>query len=133
VAIIFRSFDGHPLLKRRPQNLEPKVEFLRECFVKIPELEQIRVESDALLTRFSVAGKKRNDFVHGAIATLSAEDGAFMFLKIDVVSKEHHSIRSVFLDDLDWPAFRRELLSLGSDGQSLGKKVWDVLKARNLR
>jgi hypothetical protein len=127
VASIFHSFDGHPLLKRRPTNLEKKVEFLRECFTKLPALEQFSAESDTLLTRFSVAGKKRNDLLHGAIATLSAEDGAFMFLKIDVVPKEHHSIRSVFLDDSDWAAFRKELLGLGKDGQSLAQRVWDIL------
>lgn len=130
VANIFHSFDGHPLLKRRPTNLEKKVEFLRECFAKIPELGHFKAESDALLTRFSVAGKKRNDLVHGAIADLSAENGAFTLLKIDVVPKEHHSIRSVILDDANWPALRRELLALGRDGQALAQKVWDGLKPR---
>ena len=130
VANIFHSFDDHPLLKRRPTNLEAKVEFLRECFAKLPELEQFSAENDALLTRFSVAGKKRNDLVHGAIATLSAGDRAFTFLKIDVVPKEHHSVRSVFLDDSGWIAFRRELLGLGKDGQSLSQRMWDSLKAR---
>lgn len=128
VANIFHSFDGHSLLKRRPQHLEPKVEFLRECFAEIPELAQFKAESDALLTRFSVVGKKRNDLVHSAIATTSAEDGAFTFLKVDVKPKEHHSIRSVFLDDEDWTQFRRELLLLGKDGQSLAQRVRDSLK-----
>jgi len=128
VANIFHSFDGHPLLKRRPQHLEPKVEFLRECFAKIPELAQFKTESDALLTRFSTVGKKRNDLMHSAIATASAKGGAFTFLKIDVKPKKHHSIRSVFLDDEDWAKFRRELLLLGKDGQSLAQRVWDSLR-----
>ena len=73
VAAIFRCFEGNSLLKRRPQNLELKIDFLRECFAQLPELALFKVESDEFLARFSVAGKKRNDLVHGAIAKLSAE------------------------------------------------------------
>lgn len=130
VANIFHSFDGNPLLKRRPQHLEPKLEFLEECFAQIPELAQFRTESEALLPRFAAGGKKRNELVHGAISEISIEDGAFMFLKVDVKPKEHHSIRSVFLAESEWPAFRRELMGLGRDGQSLAQRVWDSLKVR---
>ena len=129
VASIFHSFDGHPLLKRRPQHLEPKLEFLEHCFAEIPALAQFRAESVALLPRFSAAGKKRNELVHGAISEISIEDGAFMFLKVEVIPKEHHSVRSVFLAESEWPAFRNELMALGKDGQSLAQRVWDSLKA----
>lgn len=130
VANIFHFFNEHPLLKRRPTNLEPKIEFLRECFATIPELEKFRAESEMLLPRFAAAGKRRNDLVHGAISETSIEDGSFKLLKVDVKPKEHHSIRSVVLEDSDWPAFRKELLSLGRDGQSLAQRVWDSLKVR---
>lgn len=128
VASIFHSFDKHPLLKRCPQNLEAKVEFLRECFKEIPELTQFAAESDALLRRFSAVAKKRNDLLHGAIASITAEDGGFTFLKVDVKPKEHHSVRSVLLSEEEWPELRQELLLLGRDGQSFGQRVWDLLK-----
>ena len=47
VASIFHTFDGHPLAKRRPQNLEAKVDFLRKCFTGIPKLTQFAAEGDA--------------------------------------------------------------------------------------
>lgn len=128
VAALFRRFGGHPLLNRRPINLTQKIELLRQCFAEFTELEQFQTECDTLLKRFAAAGNKRNDIVHGAIADFSAEDGTFMFSKIDVVPKEHHSIRSVYLDNSDWPAFRKELLDLGRDGLSLARRVWDTLK-----
>lgn len=131
VAAIFHRFKGHPLLNRRPMNLTQKIELLRQCFAEFTELEQFRTECDTLLTRLAAAGKKRNDIVHGAIADFSAEDGMFIFSKIDVVPKEHHSIRSVFLDDSDWPVFRKELLALGHDGISLARRVWDTLKVQS--
>ena len=48
VANIFNFFSEHPSLKRRPTNLEPKIEFLRGCFATIPALEQFRTESEML-------------------------------------------------------------------------------------
>ena len=128
VAAIFHRFDGHPLLNRRPTNLSHKIELLRQCFAEFKELQQFQAESGILLTRFSDAGKKRNDIVHGAIANFSANDGMFTFSKIDVVPREHHSIRSVFLDDLSWPTFRKELLDLGQEGLSLARRIWETLK-----
>ena len=109
--------------KRRPQPLEQKINLIRECFSAIPELKSFSADGDALLTKFSVAGKKRNDIVHGAIASLSIEDGSFRFLKVDVSPKEHHSVREVLLEDSDWKNFRKELLSLGRDGQHLAQKI----------
>lgn len=128
VAAIFHRFGGHPLLNRRPTNLTQKIELLRQCCAEITELGPFQTECNTLLTRFADAGKKRNDIVHGAIADFSAEDGMFTFSKIDVVPKEHHSIRSVFLDNSDWPEFRKELLALGRDSLSFARRVWDTFK-----
>lgn len=124
VANIFHSFNGHHLLKRRLQNLEPKIKFIRDCFSEIPELKSFSAEGNVLLTRFSDAGKKRNDIVHSAIASLSIKDGSFRFLKIDVSPKEHHSVREVLLEDSDWKSFRKELLNLGKEGQRLAQKIY---------
>lgn len=131
IAAIFHRFAGHSLLNRRPTNLSQKIELLRQCFAEFNLLGQFQAEGDALLTRFSDAGKKRNDIVHGAIADFSAEGTAFIFSKIDVVPKEHHKVRSVFLDDSDWPAFRKELLGLGRESLSLAQRVLDTLKERS--
>jgi len=130
VASIFHFYGEHPLLKARPRNLEPKVKFLRECFAKLAELQEFNVESEKLLQRFASAGTKRNDLVHGGIVKLSIEDNAFKFLKIDVSPKEHHRIRPVVLDGADWPRYRKELLYLGKEGQSLAQRVGDRLKKR---
>lgn len=128
VAVIFHRFDGHPLLKRRPVNLEPKIDFLQECFAEFPEINQYRAEMDVLLQRFAAAGKRRNDLVHAAIAETSIENGSFTFVKIDVKPKDSHNVRPLALDDSDWPVFRKELLGLGRDSVALARRVWDTLK-----
>lgn len=130
VAGLFHSFGEHPLFNRRQRNLEPKVVFLRECFEQLPELAKFHAEAGLLLTRFLKVGTVRNDIVHGGIEDLSMRNGAFIFLKIDVVPKAHHSARKVFLCDSDWPEFRKELLRLGKDVQSLSRRVRDSLPVR---
>ncbi|OAI18932.1 hypothetical protein A1507_08495 [Methylomonas koyamae] len=114
VEMIFRHFDGHPLLTERPVFLKPKIKFLNKCFVQIPELNQFRSESDKLLPRFSEAGEKRNNFVHAAISETFLENGSFSFVKIAVKPNDSHSVYQFTFDHSDWPAFRNELLSLGA-------------------
>lgn len=123
MASIFHSFDGDPLLKKRPRDLESKVELLRKCFTKIPELQQFAAESNELLSRFLAIGKKRNDLIHGAIVNTGVEEGQFKFLKVDVSPTEQHSVRLVYLRDEEWTEFRRELIRLGKEGNSLAQRV----------
>jgi hypothetical protein len=126
VASIFHAVPGHPLMKQRPKNLEPKVEFLCKCFAELPALGQFAAEANPLLDRFLAVGKKRNDLMHGAIASLETEDGAFQFLKVDV--RHEHALRSVYLSNAEWVEFRRELIRLGREGQALAAKVGRILQ-----
>jgi len=123
MASIFHSFDGYPLLKKRPRYLESKVKLLKKCFTKFPELQQFVAESEELLKRFLAIRKKRNDLIHGAIANIGAKAGAFKFLKVDVSPNEQHSVRLVYLRDEKWTEFRCELISLGKEGNSLVQRV----------
>ena len=126
-ASIFHFSKDHSLLKRRPKQLERKVEFLTECFASIPILRPLQPEADALLTTFLRIGKVRNDLVHSAIGDFSLRDGAFMFLKIDVVPGASHNFRQVFFAESEWPSLRKELLHLGKESQSLARKVQNAL------
>lgn len=128
VAAIFRCCEGHELLKRRPQNLNEKVVLLRKCFSSITKLNLFQAEADALLERFSRVATVRNKLVHSSIVDFSLNDDTFKFLKIDVIPKAEHSAREVLFSDSNWPALRRELLSLSNDGQSFARRVWDALK-----
>lgn len=126
VASIFHAHPGNPLMKSRPRNLEPKVKFLTKCFSELPALGQFATEANPLLERFLSVGKKRNDLMHGAVACLEIEDGAFQFLKIDV--SHAHSLRPVYLFDAEWEEYRRELIRFGREGQVLAAKVGRSLR-----
>jgi hypothetical protein len=96
VAAIFHLEDGSPLFKKRPKMLADKLDFLSKCFLQLPWLDQFRSEGELLLSSFASTGKKRHDLVHGAIANLSLEDGAFIFAKFDI-NKDGHHLRTVVL------------------------------------
>lgn len=130
VATIFDFCKNDSLLKRRPRNLEPKVELLQKCFSQLPELSQFKAEAGSLLPRFLAAGKIRNDLVHGAIADLESMDGTFTFAKLDLEPAISHSVRTVCLSQAEWLVFRRELLHLGKDGIDFSRRVWDGMKVK---
>ncbi|MEO7860541.1 MAG: hypothetical protein ABIU05_08870 [Nitrospirales bacterium] len=79
VASIFHCVKGNQLPKRRPKQLEIKVEFLTKCFANIPALNSLGAESHVMLATFLRVGKVRNDLVHSAIGDFSLKNGAFMF------------------------------------------------------
>ena len=130
VVGIFHCCKSDSLPKRRPRNLEPKVELLQKCFSQLPELSQFKTEAGSLLPRFLAAGKIRNDLVHGAIADLESTGGTFTFAKLDLEPTIGHSVRAVRLSEAEWPAFRKELLHLGKDGIGFSRRVWDSLKVK---
>lgn len=128
VASIFHSPKRHVLPKRRPKQLEPKVEFLADCFATMPPLKTLAAEASPILETFSRIGTVRNDLVHSTIADFSLKDGAFTFLKIDVVPAASHNCRLVFFGESEWPSLRKDLLRLGKESQALARKVHDALQ-----
>lgn len=121
VANIFYYFKGDPSLKKRPRNLKPKVNFLPERFAEFPELAQFRAESEVLFSRFLEVGKKRNDLVHGGIASLSTENGQFSLWKLDVSPTEHH-IRSVYWTKQSGQPFAKSFCVWARTGYPLRKE-----------
>jgi hypothetical protein len=126
--IIFPKSKKPP--KKQPVLLTAKTQFIRDNMDCHPILQQLKIEIDALLTRFEKVGEKRNDIVHGAITSLSLENGSFKFAKMDIVKGDVPTIRPVHLDDAEFSNLRTELLSLGADAIILVKRAMDIVKVQ---
>jgi len=128
VSIIYPIVKDKIKKEKQPVFLTQKTEFIRKNLDCHPILQQFSSEIIPLLTRFEVAGKKRNDLVHGAVTSLSSENGAFKFGKLDIRKDDVPLLRPVLLDDSEWADFRKEILALGADGILLVKRALEILR-----
>lgn len=124
VAILHQGFGGKQIEKRIPQLLSPKLEYLSKCLSKIPSLAKFQSEGESLISNFRKLSEKRHDLVHGAIASLSLQDGAFIFTKLDI-KNDFHVMREFRLDSSDYPAFTQELIELGAQSTAFAQRLKD--------
>ena len=89
-----------------------------------PPLTAFRQEGEALVSNFNRLSQRRHDLVHGAVASLSAIDGAFVFAKLDV-KEDYHFTREVRLEASEFPALTKDLIDLGRDATTLASKIWN--------
>ena len=132
VAMLWQSFDGKNHAKKIPFMLEPKVKFLRACIGAEPLLKEEVATSDELLSRFEELSSLRHDLIHGAVASISPVDNAFIFAKLDVKDGFHHH-REVRIEAAEYPRIIDRLVKLGRDANALNQRVFNVLKKHKPR
>ena len=125
-AILYQNLGGKACSKRLPKMLQPKLEFLSKCLSKIPVLDSLRGEGEALIANFHKLSDKRHDLIHGAIASVSATDGAFMFAKLDI-KDDIHVVREVRFDSADFPALTKELINLGAQATAFARRLQEAI------
>lgn len=125
IAILYQNLGGKRYSKRLPKMLEPKLEFLSKCLSQIPALNSFQGEGKTLISNFRKLSDRRHDLIHGAIASVSATDGAFVFAKLDI-KDDIHVMREVRFDAADFPALTRELIDLGVQATAFAQRLWEV-------
>lgn len=125
-AILYQQLGGKQLARRIPKMLATKLEFLSKCLSQIPTLAPFRSEGNALVTNFRKLSNRRHDLIHGAIASVSAQDGSFMFAKFDI-ENDFHVVREFRFDSADFPALTRQLIDLGAQATALARRFWELI------
>jgi len=132
VAMLYQSLGGKPLINRIPVLLTPKLEFVGKCLVTLPPLQQFKSEGELLIRRFEELSQKRHDLIHGAVASLSMENGGFSFVKLDV-KDGFHVARPFRFESSEFPQLTKDLIDLGNAATALAKKLWErVEKPREM-
>ena len=127
VAMLWQSFGGKAYAKRIPIMLEPKITFLRACISQELLLAaEVEVAAE-LLDRFEALSFLRHDLIHGAVASISPVDNAFIFAKLDVKDGFHHH-REVRIEAEEYPRIIDKLVALGRDANTLNRRVFEVMK-----
>jgi hypothetical protein len=124
VSMLYQNLGGKELVKRIPVMLAPKLNYLRKCLSKIPQLREFQNDGDLLISKFEELSQKRHDVIHGAIASLSMEDGAFRFAKLDV-KDGFHVFREFRFESEEFPRLTKNLIDLGAATSALGQKLWE--------
>lgn len=126
VAMIYQQLGGKQFAKRLPKMLATKLEFLTDCFSNIPALAQFKAEGHKLVGDFQRLSDRRHDLIHGAIASLSPQNGAFVFAKLDI-KNDFHRVREFRLESSEFPTLTKDLIDLGAHATSLARRVWELV------
>ena len=125
-AILYQQLGGKQFAKRVPKMLTTKLEFLSKCLSQTSALAPFQAEGDSLVENFRKLGDSRHDLIHGAIASVSPQNGAFMFAKLDI-ENDVHVMREFRFDSEDFPALTNDLIDLGAKATALARRLWEVV------
>lgn len=127
VASIYPCLDKNYEKKKRPKMLDVKIEKLKKWVEEVEWLSSIKDETTQVLNTFSKLANTRHDLIHGAIASMEMQEGAFELIKLEHINNEHH-IKTSTLRDCDFQFLRRELLRLGEEAGRLSRQTWDIVQ-----
>lgn len=122
VAIIFHDHGGKNIESEIPRSLSKKVEFLKKCFKKLPTLAALQNDALKTLQNVNTMSGRRHDLVHGAITSVTSQNGVFEFAKLDF-EKQMHVVRTVHLDLTKFDDLATEILDLGGEVADLGIRL----------
>lgn len=127
--ILFGSFDGKRFAKRMPKMLETKIEFFKKMASNTPKLSHLKTAFDSLSERFERLAATRHAIIHGAIASIEAENGEFKFIKLHA-GYDIHFVNDFHFKFSEFPTLSKELLDLGADMARFAHQLKDISEER---
>ncbi|MEQ1766836.1 MAG: hypothetical protein ABL859_05355 [Methylotenera sp.] len=112
-GVLYKHLGGMALSKHLPMMLETKLKFIEKCFAKLPTLARFRADGEDLIADFRSLSATRHDLIHGAIASVSATNGGFDFMKLDF-NNDDHVVREFRFEGEDFPKLTKNLIDLGA-------------------
>lgn len=125
-GVLYKHLGGKALAKRLPKMLETKLEFIEKCLAKLPILARFRADGESLAADFRSLSATRHDLIHGAIASVSATNGGFDFMKLDF-DNDDHVVREFRLEGDDFPKLTKDLVDLGARATTFAQQLWKLV------
>ena len=125
VSIIFHDHGGKNIEPEIPRSLSKKVQFLKTCFKKLPTLAPLQDDALKILQNVKALSDRRHDLVHGAITSVTSQNGTFEFAKLDY-EKQMHVVRAVHLNLNKFDDLAKEILDLGGEVGGLGIRLEEL-------
>jgi hypothetical protein len=98
VAVIYRGLGGDVCMKKMPQALSRKLEFMEDCFARLPGLAHRRGHARRVVAGFRKLSSIRHELIHGAIGDAFIKGTKYEFYKFDLVEGKIHETRTFTLE-----------------------------------
>jgi len=122
IAVIFHSCGGKNIRKELPVSLTQKNEFLKRAFTTIDVLAPYRKHGLSLLHRVVSMASIRDNLVHSAANSLSAENGTFQFHHVKIEPQIHRFLM-VTLHTKKFPKLAKSLMDLAIDMANFAREL----------
>jgi hypothetical protein len=126
-GLLYNELGGKPLAKRLPKMLETKLELIETCLIRLPILARLRTEGRVLVADFRRLSAMRHQIIHGAVSSVSAKDGGFEFMKLDIKDDEH-VVRDFRFDGQEFPKLTKDLIDLGANTIKFAGRLWEIVR-----
>jgi hypothetical protein len=111
---IYRGCEGNMIKPRVPQPLEPKLNYIEDCFNKLEVLTDFQIEGLAIVSKARELKSKRHALIHGAIFSLTSENGIFTFTKYDF-DKKRAKLKSIPFSPSDFGQLATDVQTLAAN------------------
>lgn len=134
VAVLYRGLGGNVRVKRMPKSLQPRLDFMEECFGALPVLSPLRGRARKVVSGFKKLTSIRHELVHGAIRDPFISGTKYRFCKFDLVDGRIHKTRTFTLElSRQAPALRDRVLVLEQRTMDLFYRLHQLWKRELLK
>jgi hypothetical protein len=107
--------------------LETKLDFIEKCIARLPTLAPLRAEGEALVADFRRLSAMRHQLIHGAVSSVSAKNGGFEFIKLEITD-DKQVVREFRFDGQEFPKLTTDLIDLGARAVKFAGRLWEIAK-----
>ena len=120
VAVVYRGLGGDARVKKMPKNLQPRLDFLKDCLEALPVLARLKSRARRVVSGFTKLSSTRHELIHGAIRDAFIKGTKYQFYKFDLIDGRIHETRTFTLE------LTRQAPRLHEEVQLLEQRTMDL-------
>jgi len=113
IAVIFHRYGGSTLCRKLPKPLEKRIDFVRDCRAKLPQLASFP-QGIEIADRFAQFSERRHTLIHGIAANEIGADAIVQKIRLRTEALMHHEERTS-TSPREIMEFTEEITNLAND------------------
>lgn len=119
--------------KKIPTNLAAEVEFLRDCFLKLPAMKPVRTQGLRLLARIESVSEHRHHIIHGYLRHWAKESKTLAFTRMWKPRGRDAEIVVYSIREAGLIATAKRVSTLRHTGRKFAQRVGKICVPENQR